>query len=387
MDRMEDEVSIADFLPSPLSTDEAADEPRERLWAVLPQFGYGPDTGPMGGGKFTHRNIDGHGTSLDLNGSYSLKHHQSYGFSVGSPHLAQNRVLLLLRLQYSLDPKREFFGLGNNDVGPDPASVHAIEDIAGAVTVGWRPFKRIAFNFAIGARSVEIWREKDFGNVPYTEDSFPELPGIQGGLVNYLGLSIVWNNRDSVVRPTRGWRLIGKAIHTNAVLLSDFQFTRLVVDAGYLRSLFEDRLVFGVRLNGEWVTGPERRIPFWGLSELGGRDTLRGFYPHRFVGKGRFLANGEVRGRITSFDFFDLWHVQIDGVLFGDGGRVYIDRDQLKDEFTLDTEILSRLITGLQYSYGAGLRIALSESLVARIDAGFSEEETGLVYLSFGQTF
>ena len=41
----------------------------------------------------------------------------------------------------------------------------------------------------------------------------------------------------------------------------------------------------------------------------------------------------------------------------------------------------------LRYSYGGGIRIALSEALVARIDVGFSDEEQGLTYLEFGQTF
>src|SRR5690349_2787409 len=29
----------------------------ERQWAVLPQLGYGPDTGPVVGVKYTHRNL------------------------------------------------------------------------------------------------------------------------------------------------------------------------------------------------------------------------------------------------------------------------------------------------------------------------------------------
>ena len=41
----------------------------------------------------------------------------------------------------------------------------------------------------------------------------------------------------------------------------------------------------------------------------------------------------------------------------------------------------------LRYSYGGGVRFALSRALVARIDVGFSEEEQGLVYLTFGHTF
>ena len=79
--------------------------------------------------------------------------------------------------------------------------------------------------------------------------------------------------------------------------------------------------------------------------------------------------------------------MKIDGVLFGDAGRVFLDHSDVNQEFHLNSDIFSRIVGDFQYSYGAGLRIALAEALVARIDAGFSREETGLVYLSFGQTF
>jgi hypothetical protein len=99
------------------------------------------------------------------------------------------------------------------------------------------------------------------------------------------------------------------------------------------------------------------------------------------------LLNGELRFRITEFDFYDVWHVRLDGVLFGDGGRVFIDQNDIGDEFHLNQQIIERILKDFQYSYGGGFRIALSHALVARIDVGFSDEETGLVYLSFGQTF
>jgi predicted ABC-type transport system involved in lysophospholipase L1 biosynthesis ATPase subunit len=41
----------------------------------------------------------------------------------------------------------------------------------------------------------------------------------------------------------------------------------------------------------------------------------------------------------------------------------------------------------IRISYGVGARIALNEALVARIDVGFSDDETGQVYFVFGQAF
>jgi len=38
--------------------------------------------------------------------------------------MTDDRFLALLRADYTRDPEREFFGLGNNEVGSDPLSTH-----------------------------------------------------------------------------------------------------------------------------------------------------------------------------------------------------------------------------------------------------------------------
>lgn len=415
VDGLEIEQDIADLMPDPFPGERRVGQPETRQWALLPQLGYAPDTSAVLGLKFTHRDLFGTGIVFDVDGTYALEEQKDVSVSLTYPRLSvegEERLLIMIRAGYHSDPQRDFFGLGNNelldcfDTPADPAcactpanprfpdcpegdalSTHFIQDIGGSLTVGWRPFRRVAFNFSIAYRDVDIARGERLDLVAFTPEKFPDLPGIRGGVVNPLGFSLVWNTRDDVVRPTRGWRIILKIIHANHAF-SDFKFTRFIADGGYLRSIAGGRYIAGLRVNGEWIEEPGRgQVPFWELAELGGRDTLRGFFPHRFLGKGRVLINGELRAQLVQFDFFELWHVKIDGVAFGDAGRVFISSDELEEEFRLDTEIVERVLEDLQYSYGGGLRIALSEALVARIDVGFSEEETGLVYLSFGHTF
>jgi len=140
-------------------------------------------------------------------------------------------------------------------------------------------------------------------------------------------------------------------------------------------------------MNGEYIQAPPKSAPFWELSELGGNDTLRGFFPYRFLGTSRILLNAEVRFPIVDFNFFDVWNVDIDGVAFADSGRVFISDKDLDAQLAGTTEPPPPLVNHFQYDYGGGLRIALSNALVARIDVGFSDEETALVYLEFGQAF
>lgn len=391
IEELEAEENIAEILPSEFPGERSHDF-SERRWAVLPEIGYAPDTGPLGGLKFTNRDLLRSGAQFDIEGIYSLNNHQGLNVSLGSPYLWGGRGLVLFRAKYLFDPQRDFFGLGNNDIGPDPASTHEFQEIAGALTLGWRPFERVALNLGVGWRQIDI-RDGDRLNecnglrpCPYTPERFPDLPGVEGGIINPISFSLVWNDRDDIMRPTRGWRAILKIVTANHAF-SDFKFTRVFVDLGYLRPFFDKRIITGVRLNGEYNASDEGQVPFWELAELGGQDTLRGFFPHRFVGKARVLLNGELRAKLIEFDFFKLWRVKIDGVVFGDGGRVFIDSDELRDEFNLDSDIFSRIFNDFQYSYGGGLRFALSEAIVARVDVGFSDEYTALVYLAFGHTF
>jgi len=380
------EEDVAELLAEPPPSPE---ETKGRQWAVLPEVGYGPDTGPVGGVKFTHRNVGGVGVTLDVDATYALQQQQDLKIVVGTPHLLDDRFLTLLRLRYYNDPQQEFFGLGNNDIGPDPASTHLIEQYEGEFTFGWRPWPRLAIDFNAAIKHVRIGHGDEFDNPPrpFTLDAFPDLPGVQGGFVNPLGVSLVYTSRDQVLEPTRGWRAILKVAHTNRALQSDFQFTRVDADVGYLHPIWRPGHVLGARLNGGFIAGPRSDVPFWELERLGGDDTLRGFFPRRFLGTQRVLLNLEYRFPIYAFDFFNIWHVRMGGVIFGEAGRVFISDHELRDEFKLNESLISRVVSNLQYSYGGGIRFALSQALVARIDVGFSDEETGLVYLGFGQAF
>jgi len=386
-DMMVFEDHIPYFCPATYPGEPRRLETAKRPWTILPLIGYGPSTGLMGGVAFSHRNLFWSGVSLDLRGLYGFRGVQRFKISIGKHGLAKNRLLLLLRGRFIVNPEREFYGLGMNDVGPDPLTTNAAQDGGVALTVGWRFVKRAAFSLSLGARNVQIWCPGRNGSTPCTAAVFPNLPGIEGGWMNFVGLSVVWDITDSIVRPTRGWRFIVKAVHTNNLLVGDYEFTRFLGDASYHISFFQRRLVLGARVNGELIAGPDGQIPYWELSELGGRTSLRGFPPHRFVGTRRILANCEARYRLAEFDFRKLWHIRIDGALFGDVGRVFIDENDLPDEFALPEEALQKQTGGFQYSVGAGCHIGFSEALLARIDVGFSEENTGLVFLSFGHMF
>jgi outer membrane protein assembly factor BamA len=143
---------------------------------------------------------------------------------------------------------------------------------------------------------------------------------------------------------------------------NDFEFTHYILDVSYLLPLLTPRQVLGIRVGGEFIDGDVRDIPFFELASLGGSKDLRGFFQDRFLGKHRIMVNLEYRLKLLDFRFFNMTHARIDGVLFGDAGRVFQTKE-LSDEFKINGDLPGRLAVG------------------------FSEEESGLVYLTFGHTF
>ena len=116
------------------------------------------------------------------------------------------------------------------------------------------------------------------GSTPSTPAAFPDLVGIQGGYANPIALSLVYNNREEITRPTRGWNLTLKVHHVDRVFESDYQFTRYIVDASYLYPLLTRRQVIGLRVGGHYIDTNNRNTPFYELASLGGSHDLRGVW-------------------------------------------------------------------------------------------------------------
>lgn len=370
---LDPENLVSDSLPSRAPNEETGG--RGLPFAIFPQVGYGPDTGPKAGVKFEGRDLFGGSTMGDVNVLVALNRQQKATINVGNPELGP--FMLFGTLAWYTDPAVEFFGLGNNEVGPDELSNHEMRRARVGLTVGYRILRRFAVVLAGFYRDTNVLNGHS-DDSPSTQRFAPGLPGVHGAPSNYLSAALVYNSRDDLVRPTEGWEAILKYLSADHALFNrDTDYQKVIFDVSYIQPLVWRRQVIALHMNTEVVFGDDEDIPFFELSSLGGDDTMRGFFPQRFLGKGSALLNAEYRLKLIDFNFRKLWDVSIDGVGFGDVGRVYEGSEDFL-EHTLDH---------VRYSYGGGLRIALSSGLVARLDAGFSPEEKGLLYLTFGHTF
>src|SRR5206468_4784849 len=114
-------------LPETLPSQDTGKKPGRR--ALVPDIGYGPETGPKGGLKFTDRDIEG--LTLDASASYAQKGQTHARFSLVAPDLFSGWLIVLGKADYKTDPTVEFFGLGNNDVGPDFLSTNRYTRVNG----------------------------------------------------------------------------------------------------------------------------------------------------------------------------------------------------------------------------------------------------------------
>jgi outer membrane protein assembly factor BamA len=191
------------------------------------------------------------------------------------------------------------------------------------------------------------------------------IPGYDGSTIAGLGPVIVYDTRDIVINPKSGSFLEFSAFFHGNFFGGQYNFRRYRLD---LRKFFmineKHRQVLAFQFLGNFVQGT---APFKQLSELGGDNTMRGYFQGRFRDNHLMAFQAEFRTNIW-------W--RFGGVLFAGLGNVANDFS----EFNFQR---------VKPSYGAGIRFALNrkEDLNIRIDFGFGEEGNTGFYFNITEAF
>lgn len=293
-----------------------------------------------------------------------------------------------MQLRYQLTPAHKFYGLGNNNVGDTALSTHEQHATSVLFTLAQRVMPHLVAAATLGYDRVTIGPGKPPDDKPTTTSAYADLPGIRGGNNNPVALSLIYNTQRDLTRPAQGWNVVGKIAHVGSELGNSFHYTRYIADASYVMPVFSSDHLLGVRVNGEYMDGSGNDLPFYEFASIGGADSLTGFYPDRFLGQSRLFVRAGYQTLLADLDFYNIWRVRLDGLLFAGAGRVFLNHSKLPDALLQhEPDVAPGLSHRLQFSYGTGLHIALGEALAARLDAGFSRESQGLIYLSFGNAF
>ncbi len=214
-----------------------------------------------------------------------------------------------------------------------------------------------------------------------------------GGFIPALKAGLVYDSRDNKPNPMKG-------IWTEAVvegapefLGAESSFAKLSLTHRQYFTIIPEDLSFAYRLN--YQTGIGGHTPFYYQTQvivselkgatsegLGGGSNLRGVKRNRVIGDGYFLGNIEARWKFVRFQFINNnFYLGLNG--FVDFGQVTkrmkgvesvsktlieAEGEDIKNYYDPDAE-------KLHISYGAGLRIAMNENFIIKVDYGMAADE------------
>ncbi len=212
-----------------------------------------------------------------------------------------------------------------------------------------------------------------------------------GGFVPTIKAGLVYDSRDNRPNPMRGIWTEAVVEGAPVFLGAESSFAKLSLTHRQYFTIIKDDLSFAYRLN--YQTTIAGHTPFYYqttmvVSELknvtseglGGFSSLRGIVRNRVVGDGYFMGNMEARWKFARFQFINNnFYLGLNG--FMDFGQVTKKTDGIenvpesdlnsqaaKDYYDKDAE-------KMHISYGAGLRIAMNENFIIRLDYGMAADD------------
>ena len=255
-------------------------------------------------------------------------------------------------------------------------------------------------NFKIGSVNLEKLNKGKEG-----DKILPDIPGLydkyvdwgiispeeaNGGFVPTLKGGLVFDSRDNRPNPMKG-------IWTEAViegapefLGSESSFAKMSITHRQYFTIIKNDLSFAYRLNYQTTLGGH--TPFYYQTQvvvselrgasaegLGGGSTLRGVSRNRVVGDGYFLGNIEARWKFVRFKFINNnFYLGLNGFLdFGQvTKKVEVDVPaEFLGEFSMEpTYYFDQGAEKMHFSYGAGLRIAMNQNFIIKLDYGFATD-------------
>jgi outer membrane protein assembly factor BamA len=174
------------------------------------------------------------------------------------------------------------------------------------------------------------------------------------------GLRLTYDTRDSEDLPTQGALGVAYVDVADRALGSSTSFVKFGIEGRKFIPLREARNpIVALRGRLDYVSG-SGDAPFWEMSRLGGRWSLRGFGNDRFIDFNRSVAGAEVRTRIFERRLFGV-KTEFELAPFVETGQVFHG-------------VTDSPVNGLHWVGGVGLRAAVRPQVVGFVDLGEGSE-------------
>lgn len=345
---------------------------------VVPAISYGSDRGVIFGVLYDRKDYSG-----DLEPYKSRIKGRALGSTLGfveveaqyeRTQIANTQIRAVGNLKFHRYKGDNYFGIGNST----PFDKKDYEN-------GYYDYKSVGWNLSIdGYYPLYKWNEDrkldlkfgvgmEYENPVARGDTtfFAKYPpsGSKGGWSNYLTTGLIFENRDNDYDPRQGNR-ISIQVSYSPGFTGNFSFVSTHTQLLQYFNPFSFVTVANM-LNVRYVGG---KIPFWKMSTLGNRETLRGYPLNRFQGNASIAYTLELRKWLLEFPEF--YKLRLGGHLFTDVGRVFTKDNEFND-----------LFRGYHQTFGFGGTLSVLESdFIVRGELGFSESSPR-IYFGLGYLF
>ena len=222
--------------------------------------------------------------------------------------------------------------------------------------------KEVLPSFLIGAGyELDIYY-----NLKFEENGTLDSTNVEGknnaGTISNLGILAVYDTRDHIFQPSRGFFIQASAFTSMDILGSSFSFSKFNIDSRFYQKL-KGKHILAVNA---FMANTGEGTPFFSLNYLGTNNRSRGFTDRRYLDHAELSFALEYRFPIAG---------RFGGAAFGSSGTVSNDFSGL-------------FSSRYRNAYGAGIRYTINkkDGIRVRVDYGASEEG-GNLYFTVREAF
>ena len=275
---------------------------------------------------------------------------------------------------YGVDGTPRFYGLGNNSPAIDQTDYTAQTELLQG-QIGYNFTHSLQLQYTLHFQSVDVL-PGTLANIASTDTRFADVLGVHTNKEYLNQLAMVYDTRDDIIIPTKGYELVGYAGAASRDGIPD--------DSMYTEAGFDGRGFWPVAAKTIIAAHMALRylptahdVPFWALSSIGGANTviggeqpLRGYGEGRYYDRNSFSSSVELRRKVLSVDAVGT-SIDVELAPFLDMGRVFHRTSTVPFD-------------GLHKVVGMGFRGIAAPFVVGYVDVGYGSEGaavfTGLNY-------
>lgn len=206
------------------------------------------------------------------------------------------------------------------------------------------------------------------------------IKGFGQSQVTFLQFGVIYDTRDFESDPSNGVYAEFTDEYSNSHLLSDYTMNKMFLQVKTFKRLLPSTFKKFIFANRSGIGYSFGDVPFFeyqdewssegSIEGLGGGNTLRGYKQNRFLDRGQYFVNTELRMRFWETR---LWNqgLTFSAVPMFDFGSVY-NLHNSRQMFALNR---------MRYSEGIGLRLAWNLSTILRFDYAVSKEDKQFFFM------